>query len=192
MKPIVEEKIREAVKGMIAETVKNLNVAQSLWQKDGQKRIRDMMSQNKKDLVTCIKNVEAVVQQMITTGSEGMQQKATYLVQRIQTAGADICENSSVKVGQQVGQQVENALTSHGASVKEAILEMSQKEAEVQRHLANIFSELSEIRRKINNDLPVLHWQLQQAGSTSEAVATSEVMMVSGGVSDNASAEMEV
>ena len=40
LKPIVEEKIREAVKSMIAETVKNLNVAQSLWQRDGQKRIR--------------------------------------------------------------------------------------------------------------------------------------------------------
>ena len=192
LKPIVEEKIREAVKGMITETVKSLNVAQSLWQKDGQKRIKDMLSQHKKDLMECIKNVDTEVQQMVTTGSEGMQQKATYLVQRIQTAVADICENSSVKVGQQVGQQVENALTSHGASVKEAILEMSQKEAEVQRHLTNIFSELSEIQRKINNDLPAVHWQLQQAGSTSEAVATSEVMMVSGGVPDNTGAEMEV
>ncbi len=44
LKPVIEEKVREAVKGMIAETVKNLNAAQCEWQKSGQKRIREMIS----------------------------------------------------------------------------------------------------------------------------------------------------
>ena len=87
-----------------------------------------------------------------------------------------------------VVQQVENALTSHGASVKGVNLDMSQKEAEVQRHLTNIFSE---IRRKISKDLPAVPWQLQQAGSTSGAVAAREVMVVQGDVPD-IGAELEV
>ena len=40
LKPMVEEKIREAVK----ESVKSLNVAQKLWQTDGHKRIKDMLA----------------------------------------------------------------------------------------------------------------------------------------------------
>ncbi len=133
--------------------------------------------------------MEALVQQMITAGSGEMQQNAAETVQRIETAVAAICNNSSVKAEQ----QMENALTNHGASVKGAILNMSQKEAEVQRHLANIFSEMSEIRCKINNDLPALHWQLQQmAGGTSGVVATSDVMVIQRGEPDNTGSEMEV
>ncbi len=66
--------------------------------------------------------MEALVQQMITAGSGEMQQNAAETVQRIETAVAAICDNSSVKAGQ----QMENALTNHGASVKGAISRLSE------------------------------------------------------------------
>jgi len=96
------------------------------------------MGQNKTDLVTCIKNVEEVVQQTLSNGSEDLQNSATELVQRIESAVTEVCDSNSAKVGQ----LVEQHLKTYGSSVKEAISDLAQKEAEVQRHLNNVFSEL--------------------------------------------------
>jgi hypothetical protein len=126
-----------------------------------------MMGQNKTDLVTYIKNVEEVVQQTLRTGSEDLQNRAEQLVQRVETVVSEACNGSSA----QVGQMVEQHLQSYGSSVKEALGDLAKKEAEVQRHLNNVFSELSEIRRKLNNDLPTVQWQM--AAGPSDAVGAS-------------------
>ena len=186
LKPMIEEKIREAVR----ESVKSLNTAQKLWQTDSHNRIKDMLASHKRDLMDCIRKVDTEMQQMVATTA---QQKTSYMVQSVQTAMTDNWESSSTKLGQQVGQQVESVLAGQGTKVQEAISEMAQKEAEVQRHLSNIFSELSEIRRRINNDLPAAaYWQLQQAGTSGGAEANNGVMMVSGGVQVTGGVEMEV
>jgi len=167
LKPVVEVKIKEAVRGMITEAINGLTAAQNNFHRNGQKSIRDMMGQNKTDLVTCIKNVEEVVQQTLSNGSEDLQNSATELVQRIESAVTEVCDSSAAKVGQ----LVEQHLKTYGSSVKEAISDLAQKEAEVQRHLNNVFSELSEIRRKLNNDLPAVQWQV--AAGPSETVGAS-------------------
>ncbi len=185
LKPVVEQKIREAVKGMIGEAVKSLNTAHSTWQKNNQKVVRDMISKNKTDLVSCTKGVETVVQQMIDAGKPDLRQSASELIQGIESVVTE-CDKSWVKVIEQMekalkehGDSVKGAIFDHGDGVKEAIFDLSQKEAEVQRHLANIFSELSEMRHKIN-DIPAVHWQYQQAGGNSGTMVVQQGLQGAG------------
>ena len=176
LKPVVEVKIKETVRGMIAEAINGLTAAQNNFHRNGQKSIRDMMGQNKVDLVTCMRNVEQVVQQTLNSGSEELQSSAADLVQRIESVMTEVCDSSAAKVEQ----MVEQHLKAYGSSVKEALGDLVQKEAEVQRHLNNVFSELSEIRRKLNSDLPTVQWQV--AAGPSEPVTASMGVEIQNGV----------
>ncbi len=169
LKPMVEQKIRQTVKGMVEDVVKSLNTAQNNWQKENQKTVRDMIATNKTDLLSCTKGLETVIKQMITEGQADLKRDAEQLLEGIESAVSD-CDKSWKTVGEQLektlkthGDTIKDAIFEHGDGVKDVVSDLVRKEAETQRHLSNMFSELSELRRKVG-DIPDMAWQYQHNG----------------------------
>jgi hypothetical protein len=158
---------------MVEEVIKSLNTVQSNWQRDYQKTVKDIVATNKNDLLAATKGLEDMIKQVITDGKTGLKQGAEALLLGIESSVSE-CDKSWQKVGEQLekslgthGATIKDAIFAHGDGVKDAVSDLVLKEIETQRHLTNMYAELSELRRKVES-IPGA-WQYQQTGGNNGA-----------------------
>jgi hypothetical protein len=168
LQPVVEQKIRQTVKGMVEEVIKSLSTVQSNWQRDYQETVKDIVSTNKNDLLAATKGLEDMIKQVVTDGQTGLKQGAEALLLGIESSVSE-CDKSWKKVGKQLekslgshGATIKDAIFAHGDGIQDAVSDLVLKETETQRHLTTMYAELSELRRKIEG-IPGA-WQYQQTG----------------------------
>jgi hypothetical protein len=139
LKPVVEQKIRLTVKGMVEEVIKSLNTVQSNWQRDYQKTVKDIVATNKNDLLAATKGLEDMIKQVITDGKTGLKQGAEALLLGIESSVSE-CDKSWQKVGEQLekslgthGATIKDAIFAHGDGVKDAVSDLVLKEVTMER-----------------------------------------------------------